>query len=96
MDISEANVDKHCYLNPVKQRKILLSILDQKGAEAVRILQEQCNFSSDKDFMNALEFNFIDGVDFDRKGVNIANGIYGYRKSAAMGRFKHPHKGVKM
>ena len=28
--------------------------------------------------------------------MNIANEIYGYSKGAAMGRFKHPHKGVKM
>ena len=28
--------------------------------------------------------------------MKIANDIYGYSKGAAMGRFKHPHKGVKM
>ena len=30
MDISEANMDEHCYLNTVKQGKSLFSILDQK------------------------------------------------------------------
>ena len=33
---------------------------------------------------------------FGRRDVNIANKIYGYSKGAAMGRFKHPQKGVKM
>ena len=28
--------------------------------------------------------------------MNIANKIYGYSKSAAVGRFKHPRKGVKI
>ena len=28
--------------------------------------------------------------------MNMANKIYGYSKGAAMGRFKHPSKGVKM
>ena len=28
--------------------------------------------------------------------MNIANEIYGYSKGAAMGKFKHPRKGVKM
>ena len=28
--------------------------------------------------------------------MNIANKIYGYSKGVAMGRFKHPRKGVKM
>ena len=61
MDISEADVDEHCYLNTVKQGKALYSILDQKRAEAVRILQERCAFPSDKDFINALECNSIEG-----------------------------------
>ena len=38
----------------------------------------------------------IEGVDFGRRDVKIANDIYGYSKGAAMGRFKHPRKGVKM
>ena len=61
MDISEADVDEHCYLSTVKQGKTLFSILDQKRAEAVRILQERCGFPSDKDFINALECNSIKG-----------------------------------
>ena len=28
--------------------------------------------------------------------MNIANEIYGHSKDTATGRFKHPHKGVKM
>ena len=35
-------------------------------------------------------------MDFGRRDVNIANDIYGYSKGAAMGKFKHPRKGVKM
>ena len=38
----------------------------------------------------------IEGVDFGRRDINIANEIYDYSKGAAMGRFKHPRKGVKM
>ena len=30
MDISEANLDKHCYFNTVKEGKTIFSILDQK------------------------------------------------------------------
>ena len=74
----------------------MYSILDQKGAEAVRILQECCAFPSNKDFINALECNSIEGVDFESRDVKIANAIYGYSKDAAMRRFKHPHKGVMM
>ena len=96
MDISEAELDEHCYLNTVKDGKTTFSILDQKRAKAVRILQERCGFPSDEDFINALECNSIDGVDFGRRDVKIANEIYGYSKGAAMGRFKHPRKGVKM
>ena len=55
MDISEAELDKHYYLNTVKDRKTTFFILDQKRATAVRILQERCGFQSDKNFMNALE-----------------------------------------
>ena len=43
-----------------------------------------------------MKCNSIESVDFGRRDVNIANKIYGYRKGAAMGRFKHPRKGVKM
>ena len=96
MDISEADLDKHVYLNTMKKGKTIFSILDQKRAEAVRILQEQCGFPSDKDFINALECNSIDGVDFGKRDVDIANKIYGYSKGAAMGRFKYPRKSVKM
>ena len=35
-------------------------------------------------------------MDFGRRDVNITNNIYDYSKGAAMGRFKHPRKGVKM
>ena len=35
-------------------------------------------------------------MDFGRRDAKIANDIYGYSKGAAMGRFKHPRKGVKM
>ena len=46
--------------------------------------------------IHALECNPVEGVDFGRRDVNIANEIYGYSKGAAMGKFRHPHKGVKM
>ena len=96
MDISKAKTDKHSYLNIVKDRKTTCSILDQKRAQAVRFFQERCRFPSDVDFINALECNSIDGVDFGRRDVKIANEIYGYSKGAAVGRFKHPQKGMKM
>ena len=96
MDISEADGDEHCYLNTVKHGKSLYSIIDRKRAEAVRILQERCGFPSDKDFVNALECNSIEGVDFGKRDVKIANDIYGYSLGAAMGRFKHPRKGIMM
>ena len=64
MDISEENVQEHCYVNTVKKEKELFSILDQKKAEAVRNLQERCAFSSDKDIIKALECNSIERVDF--------------------------------
>ena len=80
----------------MKKGKGLFSILDQKRAEAVRNLQECYAFPSVEDFINALECNSIEGVDFERRDVNIANKIYCYSKGAAMGRFKHPRKGVKM
>ena len=96
MDISEANLDEHCYLNTVKEGKTTFSILDQKRAETIRILQERCGFPADKDFINALEYNSIEDVDFGRRDVNIANKIYSYIRGTAMRRFKHPCKGVKM
>ena len=74
----------------------MYSILDQKRTEAVRILQERCAFPSEEDFINALECNSIEGVDFRRRDVKIANDIYDYSKGAAIWRFKHPRKGVKM
>ena len=76
MDISEAELDKHCYLNTVKDGQTLIPILDQKRAEAVRILQERCEFPSDEDFINALECYSIEGVDFGRRDIKIANEIY--------------------
>ena len=48
IDISEANVEEHCYFNTVKKGKSLFSILDQKRVEAVRTLQERCAFPSDE------------------------------------------------
>ena len=96
MDISKASLDKHCYLKTVKERKTTFSILDQKRAEVVKILQERHGLPSDKDFINALECIFNEGVDFCRRDINIANKIYGYSKGDAMGRFKHPQTGVKM
>ena len=78
-------MDKHYYLNIVKDGKTTFSILDQKRAEAVRILQERCGFPSDKDFINTLECNSIEGVDFSRRDIKIANKIYGYSKGAVMG-----------
>ena len=63
-DISEANVEEHCYFNTAKKGKSLFSILNQKRAEVVRTLQERCAVPSDEDFINALECNSIEGVDF--------------------------------
>ena len=94
--ISETDLYKHCYLSTVKKGKTLSSVLDQKRTKAIRILQEIFGFPSDEDVIHALECNSIEGVDFGRRDVNIANKIYGYSKGAAMGRFKHPRKGVKM
>ena len=98
MDISKANVEDHCYFNTVKKGKAIFSILGQKRAEVVRTLQEQCAFPSNEDFINALEYNFIEGVDFGWRDVKITNEIYGYNysKGAAMGNFKYPHKVDKM
>ena len=55
MDITEADLAEHCYLNTVKKGKTTLSVPDQKRVEAVRIFQEQCGFPSEKDFIHALE-----------------------------------------
>ena len=74
----------------------MYSILDQKRVEAIRILQESCAFPSDEDFINTLECDSIEGVDFGRRDVKIANGIYGYSKGATIGIFKHLRKGVKI
>ena len=86
MDISEAGLDKHFYVNTVKEGKKTFLILDQKRAGAVIILKERCGFpSGKKNFIQALECNSIKGIDFGRRDVNIANEIYGYSKGAAMG-----------
>ena len=50
----------------------------------------------DKTFINALECSFIEGVDFGRRDIKILNEIYDYSKGAVDGKFKHPHKGIKM
>ena len=63
--------------NTVKKGKLTFSTLDQKRAQAVRLLQEQCGFPADEDFIIALECNVIPGVDFGRRDVKIANKIYG-------------------
>ena len=97
MDIGEGKPDGHCYaFNSVRNNQRNFSILDQKQAEACRLLQEKCGFPSDEDFINALENNEILNVDFGRQDVNIAREIYGYNAGAAMGKMKHPKKGHKM
>ena len=53
MDISEADLDEHCYLNTVKKGKTIFSVLNQKRAEVIKILQEQCGFLTDEDFIQA-------------------------------------------
>ena len=70
----------------------MFSVLDQKRAEAVRLLQEKCGHPSDEDFIHALECNIIPGVDFGRRDIKIANEIYGYSEQAAKGKTKHPRK----
>ena len=40
----------------------MFSILDKKRAEAVRALQEQCAFLSNKESINAPEYNAFEGV----------------------------------
>ena len=62
----------------------------------MRILQERCGFPSDKDFGNTLKCNSIEGMDFGRRDIKIANEIYGYSKEAAIGKFKYPQKRMKM
>ena len=87
MDISETDLDKHYYLNTVKKGKITFSVLDQKRAKK-RLGSFKKGVAS---HIHALEYTSIEGVDFRRCDVNIANKIYGYSKGGAMGRFKHPH-----
>ena len=76
MVISKADLDEHCYLSKVKKGKTVVSILDQKRAEAVRIFQERCGFPSAEDFIHVLKCTSIEGSDFGRHDVNIANTIY--------------------
>ena len=78
IDINKANVEDYCYFNTVKKGKSKFTILYQKRAEAVRILQERCAFPSNEDSINALDFKTIEGVDFRRRDVKINNEIYGY------------------
>ena len=73
MNISEVELGEHCYLNTVKDGKTTLSILDQKRVEAVRILQERCGFTLDKNFINALKCKSIEGVDLGKRDVKVAN-----------------------
>ena len=96
LDIGEGNVDGYCNFMTVKKNKLMFSQLDQNRAKTVRILQEQCGFPSDHDFIHALECNMIPGVNFGRRDVKIANKIYGYSQGAAMGKMKQPRKGQKM
>ena len=90
MDIGKGKPDGYCYFNSVRNSQRNFSILDQKQAEAYRLLQEKCGFPSDEDFINALENNVIPNVDFGRRDVKIAREIYGYSAGAAMGKMKHP------
>ena len=59
-----------------EEREGIVSILNQKRSEAVRTLQEPCAFPFDEDFINAPECNSVEGVDFGRSDVNIANDKY--------------------
>ena len=54
------------------------------------------HFPSNEGFINTLERNAIEGVDFRRRDVKITNEIYNYSKGAADDKFKHPCKGIKM
>ena len=96
MDIGQGEPDGYCHFSTVKKGKLKFSMMDQKRAKAVRLLQEQCGFPSDEDFINALECNVISGVDFGRRDIKIANKIYGYSTGASKGKMKHPRKGQRM
>ena len=96
MGINKTNLEGHCYFNTVKKGKLMFSILDQKRAKAIKVLQKQYTFLYDKDFINALECNAIMGVAFGRRDMKIANEIYGYSKGTADGTFKHPRTRIKM
>lgn len=43
-----------------------------------------------------LECKVIEGEDFGKRDVNIANEINGYSKGVTDGKFKHLRKGTKM
>ena len=74
----------------------MFSILDQKQAKAVRILEERSVFLSNANFINASKYNTIKEVDFRRRNVKIATEIYNYSKGEADDKVKHPQKGIKM
>ena len=95
-ELNLAQDDQQCHFNTIEKTKMQFSTQDQKRAEKVRILQERCGYPSDEDFINALECNIIQGVDFVRRDVKIANEIYGYSKNAAMGKMRNTRKGQKM
>ena len=95
-ELNLAQDDHQCHFNTIEKTKMQFSTQDQKRAEKVRILQERCGYPSDEDFINALECNIIQGVDFVRRDVKIANEIYGYSKNAAMGKMRNTRKGQKM
>ena len=40
-------------------------ILNKKQSKAIRILQDKCAFLSDKDVINALEYNTKEGVNLE-------------------------------
>ena len=96
MGISKTKVNCHCYFNNVKKGKSMISIFDKKRAKAVRILQERCTFLSNEDFINALKYNAIKGINFRRRDVKIINKIYGYSKGVVDCIFEYPHIGIKM
>ena len=96
LDIGESEPDGYCHFNTVKNRKLKFSMINQKRAKAVRLLQEMCGFPAYENFINALECNVIPGIDFGRRDVKIANEIYGYSTRASKGKMKHPRKGQQM